>query len=150
MNKIVSFWLFRFNINIYNMDAFMVCLLPFHESKIFIRAVQLLNLKSKTATKWDWLLPIQVNIWFFFTFSKNLHSFFIPLNRNQKELIILCVVITNSRMFILKASGVHLPRQTLINHCNSNTGFLSFLCERLYKTIKVSTRRRTSINIYII
>lgn len=70
VNKIVSFWLFRFNINIYNMDAFMVCLLPFHESKIFIRAVQLLNLKSKTATKWDWLLPIQVNIWFFFTFSK--------------------------------------------------------------------------------
>lgn len=62
VNKILSFCLFRFNINIYNMDAFMVCLLPFHESKIFIRAVQLLNLKSKTATKWDWLLPIQVNI----------------------------------------------------------------------------------------
>lgn len=82
VNKIVSFCLFRFNINIYNMDAFMVCLLPFHESKIFIRAVQLLNLKSKTATKWDWLLPIQVNIWFFFILNKFLHSFFIPLNRN--------------------------------------------------------------------
>lgn len=83
VNKVVSFCLFRFNINIYNMDAFMVCLLPFHESKIFIRAVQLLNLKSKTATKWDWLLPIQVNIlYFFFTLSKILHSFFIPLNRN--------------------------------------------------------------------
>ncbi|XP_034311475.2 HEAT repeat-containing protein 1 [Magallana gigas] len=92
-HKALEWLIFRFNINIYNMDAFMVCLLPFHESKIFIRAVQLLNLKSKTATKWDWLLPIQ-------------------------------------------ASGVHLPRQTLINHCNSNTGFLSFLCERLYKTIK--------------
>lgn len=83
VNKIVSFCLFRFNINIYNMDAFMVCLLPFHESKIFIRAVQLLNLKSKTATKWDWLLPIQVNICcFFFILNKFLHSFFIPLNRN--------------------------------------------------------------------
>lgn len=98
VNKIVSFCLFRFNINIYNMDAFMVCLLPFHESKIFIRAVQLLNLKSKTATKWDWLLPIQVNIWFFFYIEQNpafiLYSF-------KQKFIIWCVDITNSCMFIL-------------------------------------------------
>ena len=58
--KLTSLY-FRFDIDVYNMDAFVICLLPFHESKIFVRAVQLLKLKSKTATKWDWLLPIQVN-----------------------------------------------------------------------------------------
>lgn len=39
VNKIVLFCFFRFNINIYNMDVFMVCLLLFYESKIFIRVV---------------------------------------------------------------------------------------------------------------
>ncbi|XP_062578566.1 HEAT repeat-containing protein 1-like [Saccostrea cucullata] len=96
--KALEWLIYRFDIDVYNIDAFMVCLLPFHESKIFIRAVQLLKLKSKTATKWDWLLPIQ-------------------------------------------SSGVHLPRQTLINHCNSNIGFLSFLCDKIYKTIKGTLKR---------
>lgn len=39
VNKVVLFCFFRFNINIYNMDVFMVCLLLFYESKIFIRVV---------------------------------------------------------------------------------------------------------------
>jgi hypothetical protein len=41
-------------------------MLPYHESKIFVRVVQLLKLNSKTATKWDWLEEMQVCMMVYF------------------------------------------------------------------------------------
>ena len=52
-------WLIRaFRINSFNVDAIMECVLPYYETKLFARMVQLLPLKNPTSA-WHWLLPIQ-------------------------------------------------------------------------------------------
>lgn len=52
-------WLIRvFRINSFNVDAVMECVLPYYETKLFARVVQLLPLKDPSST-WHWLRPIQ-------------------------------------------------------------------------------------------
>ena len=52
-------WLIRaFRINSFNCDAIMECVLPYYETKLFARVIQLLPLKDPTST-WHWLRPIQ-------------------------------------------------------------------------------------------
>lgn len=52
-------WLIRvFRINSFNVDAIMECVLPYYETKLFARVVQLLPLKDPSST-WHWLRPIQ-------------------------------------------------------------------------------------------
>ncbi len=52
-------WLIRtFRINSFNVDALMECVLPYYETKIFARVVQLLPIKDPQST-WHWLGPIQ-------------------------------------------------------------------------------------------
>ncbi|KAJ8305572.1 hypothetical protein KUTeg_016117 [Tegillarca granosa] len=93
-HKALEWLIYRYHIHMYNVDDLMMCLLPYHESKIFVRAVQLLNLDSKTSSKWDWLDTIQM-------------------------------------------SGVHLSKSVLVNHCWTNTGFLSLLCDNVQKIVKI-------------
>lgn len=54
----VCFYL-RFHIHLYNQDSLIGCVLPYHETKLFVRVIQLLNIKSPTH-KWHWLDPIRV------------------------------------------------------------------------------------------
>lgn len=52
-------WLVRvFQIHAYNVDAVMECILPYYETKVFARMLQLLPLKLDTS-KWHWLRPTQ-------------------------------------------------------------------------------------------
>ncbi|XP_065904568.1 HEAT repeat-containing protein 1-like isoform X3 [Dysidea avara] len=52
-------WLIRvFRINSYNIDALMECMLPYHDTVLFARILQLLPLKDKTSL-WHWLRPSQ-------------------------------------------------------------------------------------------
>lgn len=52
-------WLIRvFRINSFNVDSLMECVLPYHETNIFARVVQLLPVKDP-ASPWHWLRPIQ-------------------------------------------------------------------------------------------
>lgn len=52
-------WLIRvFRINSFNVDALMECVLPYYETKLFARVVQLLPIKSRESM-WHWLRPIQ-------------------------------------------------------------------------------------------
>ncbi|XP_064605769.1 LOW QUALITY PROTEIN: HEAT repeat-containing protein 1-like [Liolophura sinensis] len=57
-HKVLEWLIFRYHIHFYNADELMRCVLPYHETKIFVRVVQLLKLDG-AATKWDWLLPLQ-------------------------------------------------------------------------------------------
>ncbi|OXB59197.1 hypothetical protein ASZ78_007402 [Callipepla squamata] len=53
-------WLInRFHIHLYNQDSLIGCVLPYHETKLFVRVIQLLNIKNPT-NKWHWLDPIRV------------------------------------------------------------------------------------------
>lgn len=52
-------WLIRvYRINSYNVDSIMECMLPYHDTVLFARVLQLLPLKSKSSF-WHWLRPAQ-------------------------------------------------------------------------------------------
>ncbi|XP_043915044.1 HEAT repeat-containing protein 1 isoform X2 [Protopterus annectens] len=56
--KCLEWLIHRFHIHLYNQDSLIGCILPYHETKIFVRVVQLLKLKDP-AHRWHWLYPIQ-------------------------------------------------------------------------------------------
>lgn len=58
-HKCLEWLIRRFNINDYNKDEMMMLILPYHESKIFVRCVQTMRFGSND--KWFWLKPIQEN-----------------------------------------------------------------------------------------
>ncbi|XP_070562669.1 HEAT repeat-containing protein 1-like [Ptychodera flava] len=52
-------WLInRFHIHLYNVDDIMMCIIPYHDTKIFVRMLQLLPISEET-NKWNWLHPLQ-------------------------------------------------------------------------------------------
>ena len=48
----------RYHVQQFNTDAWIMCVMPFHDTKIFVRAIQLPNLKNQFS-KWHWLYPLQ-------------------------------------------------------------------------------------------
>lgn len=58
-HKCLEWLIRRFNINDYNKDEFMFLILPYHETRVFIKCVQTMNLNGAT-DKWNWLREIQV------------------------------------------------------------------------------------------
>jgi len=42
------------------MDSLIACVLPYHETKVFVRVIQLLKIEDPTH-KWHWLHGLQVN-----------------------------------------------------------------------------------------
>ncbi|XP_060600074.1 HEAT repeat-containing protein 1-like [Ruditapes philippinarum] len=58
-HKAIEWLIHRFHIHFYNTDVLLLCFLPYHESKIFARVLQLVKFDSKTASKWDFLEPLQ-------------------------------------------------------------------------------------------
>lgn len=49
----------RFHINLYNPDSLIACVLPYHETKVFVRVIQLLKIQERT-NRWNWLQRLQV------------------------------------------------------------------------------------------
>lgn len=56
-HKALEWLVNRYHIHQYNQDAIMMLILPYHETKIFVRFVQLLDIKN--SKRWGWLRPIQ-------------------------------------------------------------------------------------------
>ncbi|KAK1209343.1 HEAT1 protein, partial [Pygoscelis papua] len=56
--KCLEWLIHRFHIHLYNQDSLIGCVLPYHETKLFVRVIQLLNIKSPTH-KWHWMNPIR-------------------------------------------------------------------------------------------
>ncbi|PKU48578.1 heat repeat-containing protein 1 [Limosa lapponica baueri] len=57
--KCLEWLIHRFHIHLYNQDSLIGCVLPYHETKLFVRVIQLLDIKSPTH-KWHWMDPIRV------------------------------------------------------------------------------------------
>ncbi|WAR23288.1 HEAT1-like protein [Mya arenaria] len=93
-HKALEWLIHRFHIHFYNTDELLMCFLPYHESKIFARVLQLIKFNAKITSKWDLLEPLQ-------------------------------------------KAGVHLSRQTLVNHCRTDPAFMSFICDKIPKYVKV-------------
>ncbi|NXM69175.1 HEAT1 protein, partial [Serilophus lunatus] len=56
--KCLEWLIHRFHIHLYNQDNLIGCVLPYHETNLFVRVIQLLNIKSPTH-KWHWMDPIR-------------------------------------------------------------------------------------------
>uniref|UniRef100_A0A8C4TAF2 HEAT repeat-containing protein 1 n=1 Tax=Erpetoichthys calabaricus TaxID=27687 RepID=A0A8C4TAF2_ERPCA len=57
-HKCLEWLIHRFHIHLYNQDSLIACALPYHETKVFVRVIQLLMLSDPTS-KWNWLEPAQ-------------------------------------------------------------------------------------------
>lgn len=57
-HKVLEWLIYRFHINQFNVDELMMLILPYHESLLFVRMVQLFDIKEP-ANKWHWLHPLQ-------------------------------------------------------------------------------------------
>ena len=55
--KAIEWLLVRFHVHQYNIDGLMLCFLPYHETNIFVRMVQLLEFQFDK--KWEWLKGTQ-------------------------------------------------------------------------------------------
>nr|CAD7441758.1 unnamed protein product [Timema bartmani] len=52
-------WLInRFHIHLYNRDDLLLLIFPYHDTRMFVRVLQLLDVKSKSSP-WHWLRPLQ-------------------------------------------------------------------------------------------
>lgn len=56
--KCLEWLVHRFHIHLYNQDGLLACVLPYHETKVFVRVVQLLKIDEPTH-RWHWLHPLQ-------------------------------------------------------------------------------------------
>ncbi|XP_022820485.1 HEAT repeat-containing protein 1 [Spodoptera litura] len=59
-HKALEWLINRYHIQQYNQDAIMALILPYHTTNIFVRFVQLMDIKSNN-NRWNWLMPIQKN-----------------------------------------------------------------------------------------
>ncbi|KAJ0181615.1 hypothetical protein K1T71_002337 [Dendrolimus kikuchii] len=57
-HKALEWLVNRYHIHQYNQDAIMALILPYHGTKIFVRFIQLMNIKSNT-NRWNWLMPVK-------------------------------------------------------------------------------------------
>ena len=55
-HKTLEWLIRRYQVHLYNTDDLVACVFPYHQSNVFARVVQLLNL---TNTKWSWLTSVQ-------------------------------------------------------------------------------------------
>lgn len=56
-HKALEWLINRYHIHEYNQDAVFALILPYHGTKIFVRFVQLMDIKSFN-NRWNWLMPI--------------------------------------------------------------------------------------------
>ncbi|XP_028903501.1 HEAT repeat-containing protein 1 [Ornithorhynchus anatinus] len=56
--KCLEWLIHRFHIHLYNQDSLIGCVLPYHETKIFVRVIQLLKISNPTH-RWNWMEPVK-------------------------------------------------------------------------------------------
>ncbi|XP_076844012.1 HEAT repeat-containing protein 1 [Brachyhypopomus gauderio] len=56
--KCLEWLVHRFHIHLYNQDSLVACVLPYHETKMFVRVIQLLKIEDPTH-RWHWLHGLQ-------------------------------------------------------------------------------------------
>lgn len=57
-HKVIEYLIRRFSVHEHNIDAMLECALPFHESTLFARLLQLMKVNG---AQWDWLKVAQKN-----------------------------------------------------------------------------------------
>ena len=56
--KALEWLVYRYHIHQMNIDALLMCVFPYHETNLFVRVVQMINV-NQSSSPWHWLKPIQ-------------------------------------------------------------------------------------------
>ena len=92
-HKVLEWLIRRYQIHVHNVDSLVTCILPYHETNLFSRVLQLLSIRDPSS-KWNWLRPVQ-------------------------------------------KAGSPLSKTAFLQHCVSDPGFLSFICEMVKEGIEL-------------
>lgn len=92
-HKVLEWLIRRYQIHVYNVDNLVTCILPYHETNLFARVLQLLSIRDPSS-KWNWLRPVQ-------------------------------------------KAGAPLSKTAFLQHCVSDPGFFSLICETVKEGIKL-------------
>ncbi|KAF3704004.1 HEAT repeat-containing protein 1 Protein BAP28 [Channa argus] len=57
-HKCIEWLVHRFHIQLYNTDSLLACALPYHDTNVFVRVLQLLRIKDAN-NRWNWLHCLQ-------------------------------------------------------------------------------------------
>uniref|UniRef100_I3KSE2 HEAT repeat-containing protein 1 n=1 Tax=Oreochromis niloticus TaxID=8128 RepID=I3KSE2_ORENI len=57
-HKCIEWLVHRFHIQLYNADSLLACALPYHDTNVFVRVLQLLKISDATS-RWNWLHGLQ-------------------------------------------------------------------------------------------
>ncbi|XP_034534761.1 HEAT repeat-containing protein 1 isoform X2 [Notolabrus celidotus] len=57
-HKCLEWLIHRFHVQLYNPDSLLACVLPYHDTNVFVRVLQLLHIKDAT-NRWSWLHCLQ-------------------------------------------------------------------------------------------
>ncbi|KAK2820168.1 hypothetical protein Q5P01_023127 [Channa striata] len=57
-HKCIEWLVHRFHVQLYNPDSLLACALPYHDTNVFVRVLQLLRIKDAT-NRWNWLHCLQ-------------------------------------------------------------------------------------------
>ncbi|KAL3283044.1 hypothetical protein HHI36_006202 [Cryptolaemus montrouzieri] len=91
--KALEWLIYRYSIHEYNREDVLMLVLPYHESNIFVRVIQLLKINNEK------------DPWFF--------------------------------LKTLQKPGIHLPKQSLLNHAANDPYFIKFVSKFILEIIKV-------------
>jgi U3 small nucleolar RNA-associated protein 10 len=56
-HKAMEWLVRRFRVQEYNVEAIIRCVLPYHDTKLFVRTIQILDIRQKP--EWAWLIPLR-------------------------------------------------------------------------------------------
>lgn len=94
-HKAIEWLIYRYKVNEYNVDALIGSVLPYHETRQFVRLLQTCSeVKNPRNSKWYWLKSVQEN-------------------------------------------GVPLTKSFLLQHCVSNTEFVRFITDSVFKSLQI-------------
>ncbi|KAI8486289.1 HEAT repeat-containing protein 1 [Branchiostoma belcheri] len=134
-------WLInRFHIHRFNTDDLVACVLPYHQTKMFVRVVQLLKIEQPT-NRWNWMAAIQCGIVWCSGTSLDYHTgrpgFDSGLYPNKSEHAPRRCTLGKGTLHdfphFTQKPGTPLARSTVINHCAADLGFLTFICDMVQK-----------------
>lgn len=148
-------WLIRrYQCHVWDKEALIACILPFHESLIFGRIIQLFGINLNN-DQWDWLVKFQKegtsfstqSLISFSTNNKNLLSFFCKMADDAKDVIIECtpkselkiVFSFHARMMVAIIEGLKVISED----------FISFLLPHIHSGLK-SKQRDYACSTYMI
>ncbi len=57
-HKALEWLVSRYHVHQYNTEAWVACVMPFHDTKTFVRAIQVLEIKDQFS-RWHWLQALQ-------------------------------------------------------------------------------------------